>query len=128
MVFVQRKRPISASQIVWVLLLSFWLLAASFAPAEASGCESDSVSSTAITDVEWCPDDESDTSDSAYGTLTITFSSGAIYEYSDVQKYVYDEFIGDVSAGQYFNREIRGRYPCIRIGGPPRVRAPTSCD
>lgn len=43
--------------------------------------------------------------------LLIVFNSGSIWMYYDVPAEVYKEFISADSAGQYFNLNIRHKYP-----------------
>lgn len=53
---------------------------------------------------------ESATYDPEAEVLTITFQSGATYEYLNVPPSVYRGLQGAGSAGEYFSRQIRGRY------------------
>lgn len=43
-------------------------------------------------------------------TLTVTFASGESYDYMNVPPQVYRAFTAAGSAGQYFQRHIKGRY------------------
>jgi hypothetical protein len=52
--------------------------------------------------------------------LEIEFQSGAIYQYQDVPAGVYEELWGAESKGQYFNREIRDSYECVRVNAKRR--------
>lgn len=100
-----------------------------FASRPASGlCEGGNVRSSVIDKISWCILSARDTSDNARGTLTIMFSSGAVYEYYGVERYIFYNLFGAESIGRFFNRHIRGNYLCARVGGAPRVRAPTSCS
>lgn len=47
--------------------------------------------------------------------LTITFNSGAIYEYYDVPKEVTDGIIQADSLGKYFDKNIKGIYNYRRV-------------
>ena len=47
--------------------------------------------------------------------LTITFNSGAIYEYYDVPMEVTDGIIQDDSLGKYFDKNIKGIYNYRRV-------------
>lgn len=49
--------------------------------------------------------------DSATDTLTITFSDGRTYDYMNVPPAVARSFQQAGSAGQYFIRHIKDRYP-----------------
>lgn len=42
--------------------------------------------------------------------LEVEFKNGTIYQYSDVPKAVYSEFLGASSKGSYFYYHIRNRY------------------
>lgn len=53
--------------------------------------------------------------DEATKTLEIQFHSGGIYQYSDVEKEVYDELMKAESKGRYFMSEIRGAYSYRRV-------------
>ena len=53
--------------------------------------------------------------DDASSTLEIHFTSGAVYQYFDVPRTAYDEFVGAVSKGQYFNRAIKNSYRYMRL-------------
>lgn len=48
--------------------------------------------------------------DYAGGTLTVTFKSGHIWEYSGVPVEVWDEFRKAESVGSYFHKNIKGQY------------------
>lgn len=47
--------------------------------------------------------------------LTITFNSGAIYEYYDVPMEVTDDIIQADSLGKYFDKNIKGIYNYRRV-------------
>jgi hypothetical protein len=54
--------------------------------------------------------------DDASGTLEIEFTNGRIYHYFDTPQHVYETTVsGTVSAGQYFNDNIRGVYRYARV-------------
>lgn len=42
--------------------------------------------------------------------LTITFVSGRVYEFYSVPESVFDQMEGSLSAGEYFDRNIKGKY------------------
>jgi hypothetical protein len=48
--------------------------------------------------------------------LEIEFRNGGIYQYSDVPIATYKKFLRAESKGQFFQREIRGRYAYRRAG------------
>lgn len=58
---------------------------------------------------------DSGTYDPDSRVLTITFNTGATYEYSDVPPSVWSELCNAASAGSYFSAYIRNEYPCERI-------------
>lgn len=50
--------------------------------------------------------------------LTITFTSGKTYRYSDVPEWVHDELSTAPSHGEYFNHRIKDRYPFTPVRKP----------
>ena len=44
------------------------------------------------------------------GTLTVVFNSCRMYRYYKVPRRLYDEMLKAESKGQYFNRNIRGKF------------------
>jgi KTSC domain len=48
--------------------------------------------------------------------LAITFVSGKIYVYFEVPEAVVQELAAAPSKGQFFNRNIRDRYPYAEVG------------
>jgi hypothetical protein len=66
-----------------------------------------SVSSSSIMEVGY--DQESQ-------TLEIEFLKGSVYQYFNVPLNVFDELINASSKGQYFNGNIKDRFPCARVG------------
>lgn len=59
---------------------------------------------------------EHGTYDESTSTLTITFISGATYEYAGVPEATWNELYSASSAGTYFSANIRNTYPATRIG------------
>lgn len=53
---------------------------------------------------------ESLTFDPDTDTLTVVFTSGDSYDYMNVPPQVYRAFAAAPSAGQYFQRMVKGRY------------------
>lgn len=49
--------------------------------------------------------------DSDTDTLSVTFADGRTYDYLNVPAPVYRQFQEAPSAGQFFNRHIKQRYP-----------------
>jgi hypothetical protein len=47
--------------------------------------------------------------------LSVTFVTRKTYVYSDVPVAIYEEFLRAASKGQFFNAEIRDRYPYRRL-------------
>lgn len=47
--------------------------------------------------------------------LEMRFKDGAIYQYSEVPQYEYDELLNSSSKGKYANQNIYKRYPGQRI-------------
>jgi hypothetical protein len=50
--------------------------------------------------------------DGGRGILQLEFCTRAIYHYYGVPAAVYEALRGAASKGSYFNRVIRGRFPC----------------
>lgn len=50
--------------------------------------------------------------DDQLALLRVEFQNGAIYDYADVPASIHAELLGATSKGAYFDRYIRGRYPC----------------
>ena len=48
--------------------------------------------------------------DDSTDTLTVTFTGGEAYDYMNVPASVYRAFAAAGSAGQFFHRQIKGRY------------------
>ena len=46
--------------------------------------------------------------------LELEFRNGSVYLYSAVPEHTYQELLQASSKGQYFNRNIRGRFPTTR--------------
>lgn len=53
--------------------------------------------------------------DDAGNTLEIELRSGRAYRYFLVPRSAFEALASAESAGSYFNREIRPRYPCERL-------------
>ena len=53
--------------------------------------------------------------DAARRALRLTFSSGSIYLYRNVDATVYRDLLNAESKGHYFNEHIRNQYPFIRV-------------
>ena len=49
------------------------------------------------------------------GILRIEFLSGDLYRFTGVPARVFNELLVAHSAGRYFNRSIKGRYPSERL-------------
>ncbi len=47
--------------------------------------------------------------------LEVEFTSGGVYEYSDVPPEVYADLLRAESYGQYFHEHVRGVYPYRRL-------------
>jgi len=55
--------------------------------------------------------------DDAHMVLRLEFRSSAIYHYYGVPAAVHEALLGAPSKGSYFNRVIRGRFPCALCAG-----------
>ena len=52
-------------------------------------------------------------------TLQIEFSSGAVYQYSDVEPEIWESLQDADSTGSFFNSEIKGYYSSERVDDQP---------
>jgi hypothetical protein len=66
----------------------------------------ETVSSSGIASTGYDPSSE---------TLEIEFKSGTIYQYYDVEKYVYDQLMAAPSKGRFLNYEIKDAFPYSRV-------------
>lgn len=53
--------------------------------------------------------------DDATATLTIEFQSGALYEYYEVERAVYEQLRAAPSKGQFVNARVRDVYRYARV-------------
>lgn len=51
------------------------------------------------------------------GVMEVRFNNGGVYRYFNVSPRVCLDLLRADSKGSFFNREIRGAYPCKRIKG-----------
>lgn len=51
------------------------------------------------------------------GILRIKFVYGAIYDYENVPKLLFDDFVKAESVGKFFHNNIRNNFQGIKIGG-----------
>ena len=56
--------------------------------------------------------------DESQEALQLVFRSGAIYQYRGVGAERHKELLSAASKGGYFNRFIRGRFPCRLLVNP----------
>jgi len=63
-------------------------------------------SSSFITNVSWDPNSE---------ILLLRFVSGSTWAYHDVPEDVYEALVRSSSVGEYFNKNIRNKYPSESI-------------
>jgi len=57
--------------------------------------------------------------DPATKTLLVNFKRGGIYSYAGVPQEVFDAFLAAESKGKFLGREIKGKYPFIRLNPKP---------
>jgi lysyl-tRNA synthetase class 2 len=50
--------------------------------------------------------------------LEVLFTSGRAYSYHDVPAEVFERMARSFAKGEFFNRQIRGRYRFARLHGP----------
>ena len=55
--------------------------------------------------------------DESTGTLQIEFVSGAVWNYENIEKWMYESLISSLSVGKYFSANIRGKFNEIKING-----------
>jgi hypothetical protein len=61
--------------------------------------------------------------------LEVRFCNGGLYQYLDVPESALSELMRAESKGRFFNQNIRGRYPSVRLerqAAPMRVTPPRS--
>ena len=51
-----------------------------------------------------------------YQTLEIEFVNGAIYQYYNIPKNIYEELMQASSKGKFVHQQIRNAYPYSRVG------------
>ena len=64
------------------------------------------VSSSNLAEIGYEPDTE---------TLEIMFLHGAVYQYYNVPTFLYERLMQANSAGTFFNANIKGQYPEMRV-------------
>ena len=52
--------------------------------------------------------------DDASATMEIEFVNGAVYQYFDVPRPIFDELVASGSVGAFFNGQVRGVYRFAR--------------
>jgi hypothetical protein len=50
--------------------------------------------------------------------LEIEFRDGLIYRYEEVPAFVYRELLAAESKARFYNKNIRGKYHCVRVKRP----------
>ena len=53
--------------------------------------------------------------DEKFETLEVEFLNGAVYQYFDVPKQIYDGLMSASSHGQYLNQNIKGSYRYSKV-------------
>lgn len=53
--------------------------------------------------------------DSSTGTVRVVFNDGSVYEYYNVEKHVFDDFLTASSVGKYLHQHLKGKYQYSRI-------------
>lgn len=68
--------------------------------------------------MRWVPIESSVIAEIGYEdeVMEVRFTSGGLYRYFDVPPEVCLDFLRADSKGAFFNQEIRGEYPCRRVG------------
>jgi len=61
--------------------------------------------------------------DPARSVLAIRFKTGATYEYAEVPKEIFDEFLDSESPGKFFGQHIRGAFEFSRLPNPEESEA-----
>lgn len=54
--------------------------------------------------------------DAANETLEIEFTGGSVYQYYNINNYLYEQFAAAASKGQFFNANIKNAFPFSRVG------------
>ena len=74
-------------------------------------------SSSFITNVSWDPNSE---------ILMLRFVSGSTWAYHNVPQEVYESLIRSTSVGEYFNKNIRNKYPSESINLASNIKGAKS--
>ena len=61
------------------------------------------------TEIEWIG------YESKRNMLQVEFIAGGTYQYQDVPKVIYENFLSAPSHGRFFETEIRGRFPYRKV-------------
>lgn len=59
------------------------------------------------------------TYDSDHEVLEVEFCDRSVYRYFGIPNKVHGAFMTAASKGRYFNRNIRGRFPYVRLSSAP---------
>ena len=73
------------------------------------------LSSSAISKVKWVPSWDFSRTRPTEGDLTIWFTDGTVYEYSQFPISEFLSFVSSSSAGRWFNYQIRDNFSFTRI-------------
>lgn len=60
----------------------------------------------------------------ALGALVLTVESGLTYLYTGVPKSVATGLLGAESVGKFYNKEIKGKYPYLKVGLQDQAEIP----
>jgi KTSC domain-containing protein len=61
--------------------------------------------------------------DEPRGVLQMELMNGAVYDYLDVPRSVYERFMNADSKGGYYNREVRDKYEYFQLREPEKSSA-----
>lgn len=53
--------------------------------------------------------------DASSSTLEVEFESGSVYQYFDVPKDVYEDFMNASSLGKFSQKDIKGKYRFVQV-------------
>lgn len=90
-------------------------------------CLREEVASSFIASIGFCVEgrDAAGANEDDEGVVSVTMSEGNVYQYSGVERSVFDKFVSAPSKGRFFNAEIKPHYPCRWISGPRH--SPRNC-
>jgi hypothetical protein len=70
------------------------------------------VTSSNVASIGWEPMEE----DQDVGTLEVEFHKGGVYQYANVPRHLFEQFLGARSPGKFLGASIAGQFDHERVG------------